>query len=197
MIFTNIGIIRTTMRSNTLAITSRKQQRNNRLTIMLLSVILAFMLLTCPSVIYICSNRLASEKTVSNTKLLVLDLLEALWYTKHALNFILYTLSGQDFRREFFKMIHFHTKKTINNGLEPMINRSIAVTTRLSKTNQTLIDEINLNHRLNKLKTTNSSCSSSNQLSSTATNKNRDKIGNYSHRHYVPRKSISTPSPSN
>jgi hypothetical protein len=114
MMFTNIGIIRTTMHSNMLCTTSRKQQRNNRLTIMLLSVTLAFMLLTCPSVIYICLNRLIPSKTYSDTKLLVLDLLESLWYTKHALNFILYTLSGQDFRREFIKLIRCCRQKSSN-----------------------------------------------------------------------------------
>ena len=113
MIFANIGIIRKTMRSNILCVSSRKQKRNNRLTIMLLSVILAFILLTCPSVTYICLNRLMSSKTFSDTKLVVLDLLEALWYTKHALNFILYTLSGQDFRREFRKLISCASRTTL------------------------------------------------------------------------------------
>jgi hypothetical protein len=112
MIFTNVGIIRTTMRSNIL--TSKKQKRNNRLTIMLFSVILAFMLLTCPSVIYICVNRLMPSAAFSDTKLVILDLLESLWYTKHALNFILYTLSGQDFRREFRKLISCSHRKTVN-----------------------------------------------------------------------------------
>ena len=112
MMFTNIGIIRTTMHSNMLYTTSRKQRRNNRLTIMLLSVTLAFMLLTCPSVVYICLNRLTSPRTYSDAKLLLLDLLEALWYTKHALNFILYTLSGQDFRREFIKLIRCTRRKS-------------------------------------------------------------------------------------
>ncbi|CAF3632514.1 unnamed protein product [Rotaria sp. Silwood1] len=118
MIFTNIGIIRTTKHTSML-LKSRKQRRNNRLTIMLLSVILAFMLLTCPSVIYICINRingLKPSKTFSNTKLVIIDLLEALWYTKHALNFILYTLSGQDFRREFRKLISC-SKRTTSNTL--------------------------------------------------------------------------------
>jgi hypothetical protein len=116
MIFTNIGIIRTAMRSNILLITSRKQKRNNRLTIMLLSVILAFMLLTCPSVIYICLNRLLPSTTFSDTKLVILDLLESLWYTKHALNFILYTLSGQDFRREFRRLISCSKRTTFNSS---------------------------------------------------------------------------------
>ncbi|CAF0752143.1 unnamed protein product [Adineta ricciae] len=116
MVFTNIGIIRTTMHSNMLFTTSKKQQRNNRLTIMLLSVTLAFMLLTCPSVVYICINRLKSPKRVSDTKLLVLDLLESLWYTKHALNFILYTLSGQDFRREFIKLLSCSQRKVPNRS---------------------------------------------------------------------------------
>ncbi|CAF0987143.1 unnamed protein product [Rotaria magnacalcarata] len=104
MIFTNIGIIRTTKHTGIL-LTFRKQKRNNRLTIMLLSVTLAFMLLTCPSVVYICINRFTSPTAASDTKLVVIDLLESLWYTKHALNFVLYTLSGQDFRREFRKLI--------------------------------------------------------------------------------------------
>jgi hypothetical protein len=121
--FTNIGIIRTTMHSNMLCTTSRKQKRNNRLTIMLLSVTLAFMLLTCPSVIYICLNRLKPSKTYSDTKLLILDLLESLWYTKHALNFILYTLSGQDFRREFRKLISC-SKRTTSNTLRNQRQRN-------------------------------------------------------------------------
>ena len=124
MIFTNIGIIRTTMRSNMLCTSSRKQQRNNRLTVMLLSVILAFMLLTCPSVIYICLNRLRSPTTYSDTKLLILDLLESLWYTKHALNFILYTLSGQDFRREFIKLLPCCSRKVVNTLNHQSENRT-------------------------------------------------------------------------
>ena len=135
MIFTNIGIIRTTMRSNILCTSSRKQQRNNRLTVMLLSVILAFMLLTCPSVIYICLNRLRSSTTYSDTKLLILDLLESLWYTKHALNFILYTLSGQDFRREFIKMIPCWSRKaanTLDNQTETRTNNRNVNTTIIS-----------------------------------------------------------------
>ncbi len=129
MMFTNIGIIRTTMHSKMLCATSRKQQRNNRLTIMLLSVTLAFMLLTCPSVIYICLNRLTPTITYSDTKLLVLDLLEALWYTKHALNFILYTLSGQDFRREFSKLISCSQRKTTNsfNSQQPNQNNGFTI----------------------------------------------------------------------
>jgi hypothetical protein len=130
MIFTNIGIIRTTMRSNVLCISSRKQQRNNRLTVMLLSVILAFMLLTCPSVIYICLNRLTSSTGYSDSKLLVLDLLESLWYTKHALNFILYTLSGQDFRREFIKLLPCSSKKTAVTSTHQRTNRSNTRSTR-------------------------------------------------------------------
>ncbi|CAF2327011.1 unnamed protein product [Rotaria sp. Silwood2] len=115
MTFTNIAIIRTTMRSNMLCISRRKQKRNNRLTIMLLSVILAFMLLTCPSVIYICLNRLTSSRIFSDTQLVILDLLESLWYTKHALNFILYTLSGQDFRREFIKLLPCYRRQPSNS----------------------------------------------------------------------------------
>ena len=112
MVLMNIGIIRTAIRSNMLCVSSHKQKRNNRLTIMLLSVTLAFMLLTCPSVIYICVNRLMSSNTFSDMKLVILDLLESLWYTKHALNFLLYTLSGQDFRREFRRLITCSKRKT-------------------------------------------------------------------------------------
>jgi hypothetical protein len=124
MMFTNIGIIRTTMQSNMLYKTSRKQQRNNRLTIMLLSVTLAFMLLTCPSVIYICLNRLTPSTTYSDTKLLVVDLLESLWYTKHTLNFILYTLSGGDFRREFIKLMPCSRRKKSDSLNSQQQNRN-------------------------------------------------------------------------
>ncbi len=116
IMFANIGILRIAMRSNTSGISSRRQKRNNRLTIMLLSVILAFMLLTCPSFIYISLNRLALSTRFSDKKLVILDLLESLWYTKHALNFILYILSGQDFRREFRKLISC-SKRTPSNTL--------------------------------------------------------------------------------
>jgi hypothetical protein len=144
MMFTNIGIIQTTMHSNMLCTTSRKQQRNNRLTIMLLSVTLAFMLLTCPSVIYICLNRLAPSKTYSDKKLLVLDLLESLWYTKHAMNFILYTLSGQDFRREFIKLISCSRKKTLNtwNSTQKSRNNGRPIGPNVFSEKSTLINKL-------------------------------------------------------
>lgn len=103
------------MGSKMLSQTSRKQRRNNRLTAMLLTVIIAFMLLTCPSVIYICLNRLSKNPIGSDRQRLMFDLLEALWYTKHALNFILYTLTGQDFRREFFRVFSFSKRLTSNS----------------------------------------------------------------------------------
>ncbi|CAF0784302.1 unnamed protein product [Rotaria sp. Silwood1] len=132
MTFTNIGIIRTTMRSNMLYISIRKQKRNNRLTIMLLSVILAFMLLTCPSVIYICLNRLTSSRAISDTQLVILDLLESLWYTKHALNFILYTLSGQDFRKEFIKLLPCYRRQPSNSLSNQQKSRSNDLTKGIS-----------------------------------------------------------------
>jgi hypothetical protein len=99
----------------------RSNRAHQRLTIMLLSVTLAFIGLTCPSVIFICVNKIIYSGRIptdlkgnsnegaanlgqpSNVQLMV-DVCEALWYTKHAMNFILYTLSGQDFRREFLKL---------------------------------------------------------------------------------------------
>ena len=86
---------------------------------------LAFIGLTCPSVIFhLCEIKLFTPCTFKqkqdkvNTDRsglaglsvnhpmfnLIVDVCEALWYTKHAMNFILYTLSGQDFRREFLKL---------------------------------------------------------------------------------------------
>ncbi|CAF1354283.1 unnamed protein product [Adineta ricciae] len=120
--FTNVGIISFTMRSHRRVRQHRKRshRRHQRLTIMLLSVTLAFIGLTCPSVIFICVNKIlyaprvsAQQKESSNENdnhgvpsniRLIIDVCEALWYTKHAMNFILYTLSGQDFRREFLKL---------------------------------------------------------------------------------------------
>ncbi|CAF3307437.1 unnamed protein product [Rotaria socialis] len=132
MTFTNIGIIRKTMRSNMLYITSIKQKRNNRVTIMLLSIIVAFMLLTCPSVIYICLNRLKTSTAISNTKLIVLDLFESLWYTKHALNFVLYTLSGQDFRREFLKLLPCYRQEPSRSSISQQKAHNNDVTAHLS-----------------------------------------------------------------
>ncbi|CAF3355135.1 unnamed protein product [Rotaria socialis] len=119
----NIGIIVYTMHKNRQMRQHRKRahRRHQRLTIMLLSVTLAFIGLTCPSVIFICANKIIQskrlkrdEKTDSLSELfgggqpshvqLIVEVCEALWYTKHAMNFILYTLSGQDFRREFIKL---------------------------------------------------------------------------------------------
>lgn len=120
--FTNIGIILFTMRSHRRMRQHRKRshRRHQRLTIMLLSVTLAFIGLTCPSVIFICVNKILYAPRVSIQRKensnendnpgvpsnirLIIDVCEALWYTKHAMNFILYTLSGQDFRREFLKL---------------------------------------------------------------------------------------------
>jgi hypothetical protein len=119
--FTNIGIIIYTMRTNRRMrhVRKRAHRRHQRLTIMLLSVTLAFIGLTCPSVIFICANKIiysgrlsTDRKDNSNEGIgvgqpqnvqIIVDICEALWYTKHAMNFILYTLSGQDFRREFIK----------------------------------------------------------------------------------------------
>jgi hypothetical protein len=119
---TNIGIIVFTMRNNRRMNQHHKRshRRHYRLTIMLLSVTLAFIGLTCPSVIFICVNKiiysgriLTERKDTGNERAnqgqpahvqLLVDVCEALWYTKHAMNFILYTLSGQDFRREFLKL---------------------------------------------------------------------------------------------
>ena len=108
--FTNIGIIAYTMRTNRRMRQYRKRahRRHQRLTIMLLSVTLAFIGLTCPSVIFICVNkiiysiRLQTDKKTGNLNdlvglsppsnvQLILEVCEALWYTKHSMNFILYT----------------------------------------------------------------------------------------------------------
>jgi hypothetical protein len=120
--FTNTGIIVYTMRANRRMLQHRKHshRRHQRLTIMLLSVTLAFIGLTCPSVIFICLNKIIYSRRIINERKessneaanmgppsniqLIIDICEALWYTKHAMNFILYTLSGQDFRREFLKL---------------------------------------------------------------------------------------------
>lgn len=122
--FTNLRIIIYMMRNHRRMRHHRKRahRRHQRLTIMLLSVTLAFIGLTCPSVIFICVKKLVLSKPThkgddvsddlsdligSNQPLnvqLIIEVCEALWYTKHAMNFILYTLSGQDFRREFIKL---------------------------------------------------------------------------------------------
>jgi hypothetical protein len=140
--FTNIGIITYTMRNNRRMRQHRKRshRRHQRLTIMLLSVTLAFIGLTCPSVIFICVNKLiysmrihTKDKTDNLNELvglnqgsnvqLILEVCEALWYTKHAMNFILYTLSGQDFRREFIKLFTqcFQNRPSI---VKKLINRT-------------------------------------------------------------------------
>ncbi|CAF0729925.1 unnamed protein product [Rotaria sordida] len=132
--FSNIGIILYTMRKSRHMHQHRKRahRRHQRLTIMLLSVTLAFIGLTCPSVIFICANKIIQsnrmkrdEKTDNINQLfgrgqpsnvpLIVEACEALWYTKHAMNFILYTLSGQDFRREFIKLFTqcFHNRPAI------------------------------------------------------------------------------------
>jgi hypothetical protein len=78
---------------------------------------------------------------------LLIDICEALWYTKHAMNFILYTLSGQDFRREFIKLFTqcFHNRPSI---LKKLLNQN---QTTSEQTIDTSLIEIpilsNTNHR--------------------------------------------------
>ncbi len=164
--FTNIGIIIYTMRTNRRMRQHRKRghRRHQRLTIMLLSVTLAFIGLTCPSVIFICVNKIiysmridTEDKTDNLNELvgsgqppkvqLLIDICEALWYTKHAMNFILYTLSGQDFRREFIKLFTqcFHNRPSI---LKKLLNQN---QTTSEQTIDTSLIEIpilsNTNHR--------------------------------------------------
>ncbi|CAF3074830.1 unnamed protein product [Rotaria socialis] len=154
--FTNIGIITFTMRNNRQMRQHRKRahRRHQRLTIMLLSVTLAFIGLTCPSVIFICVNKIiysgrilterkdnlnadANIRQPSHVQLIV-DICEALWYTKHAMNFILYTLNGQDFRREFLKLF-----------TQCFTRRSTAVRKLLNKTQtRTSIDESTIDTQL-------------------------------------------------
>lgn len=121
--FTNLGIILFTMKNSKRMMRQhrkRTHRRHQRLTIMLLSVTLAFIGLACPSVIFICVNKIiysnqiipgekdsiSSRSNVGQPSYIqiLVDICDALWYTKHAMNFILYTLSGQDFRREFLKL---------------------------------------------------------------------------------------------
>ena len=117
--FTNTGIIIYTMRANRRMRQCRRSshRRHQRLTIMLLSVTLAFIGLTCPSVLFICMNKIIYARPIRSDRRgneslggpptnvqLMIEVCEALWYTKHAMNFLLYTLSGQDFRREFVKL---------------------------------------------------------------------------------------------
>ena len=119
----NIGIIKYTMRARQRMrhYQKRAHRRHQRLTIMLLSVIVAFIGFTCPSVIFICVNKIIQSKRMKrdqktddidklvgnvqpSTVRFIVEICEALWCTKHAMNFILYTLSGEDFRREFIKL---------------------------------------------------------------------------------------------
>ncbi|CAF0861279.1 unnamed protein product, partial [Didymodactylos carnosus] len=112
--FSNLSIIVFTMRTNRAlqrrgVIRKQSHRRHQRLTVMLLSVTCVFLCLTCPSVIYICVNKImysgsSTQSMMPAAKLFTVDILESLWYTKHAINFILYTLSGSDFRREFLKL---------------------------------------------------------------------------------------------
>jgi len=157
--FTNIGIIIFTMRNNRRMHQHRKRshRRHQRLTIMLLSVTLAFIGLTCPSVIFICVNKiiysgriLTDRKETTNERVnvgqpsnvqLIVDVCEALWYTKHAMNFILYTLSGQDFRREFLKLFtqccscrSFLIRKLLNK------TQTTTTTTTTPSANESIID---------------------------------------------------------
>jgi hypothetical protein len=147
--FTNIGIIIFTMRNNRHMRQQRKRshRRHQRLTIMLLSVTLAFIGLTCPSVIFICVNKIIySGRIVTDRKenasagqpshvQLIVDVCEALWYTKHAMNFILYTLSGQDFRREFIKSF-----TQCCTGQSFLIRKLLNKTQATTSTNQSTVD---------------------------------------------------------
>jgi hypothetical protein len=151
---TNLGIIIYTMRNNRRMRQhhKRKNHRHQRLTIMLLSVTLAFIGLTCPSVIFICVNKLIysmptqkKERSDNLNELIggsqpskvqsFVDICEALWYTKHAMNFILYTLSGQDFRREFIKSF-----TQCCTGQSYLIRKLLNKTQATTSTNQSTVD---------------------------------------------------------
>ena len=128
---TNIGILLFTMRNNRhmREYGQRLHRRHQRLTIMLLSVTLAFIGLTCPSVIFICVNKIVYfENIVTEDKRdqmqLIVDICEALWYTKHAMNFILYTLNGQDFRREFLRLFTRDVNRRSNLRSSKTLSRS-------------------------------------------------------------------------
>jgi hypothetical protein len=147
----------------------RAHRRHQRLTIMLLSVTLAFIGLTCPSVIFICVNKiiysmrlqtdnkpvnlneLVSVSPPSNVQLIV-DVCEALWYTKHAMNFILYTLSGQDFRREFLKLFtqHFNHRSFF---IRKLVNKTQTTTTTTAAllSESTLDTQLRVTNTHNKL----------------------------------------------
>jgi hypothetical protein len=163
--FTNIGIIIFTMRNNRTMRQHRKRshRRHQRLTIMLLSVTLAFIGLTCPSVIFICVNKIIYSGRITNERRdsgneranlgqpshvqLLVDVCEALWYTKHAMNFILYTLSGQDFRREFSKLF----TQCCNHRsflIRKLLNKTQTTAITNESTNDTQIRVINTNNKI-------------------------------------------------
>jgi hypothetical protein len=182
--FTNVGIIIFTMRNNQRMRQHRKRshRRHQRLTIMLLSVTLAFIGLTCPSVIFICVNKIiysgripTDRKDTSNNLgppshvQILVDVCEALWYTKHAMNFILYTLSGQDFRREFLKLF----TQCFNHRtffLRKLLNKTQSTTSPEDITIDTQICIINSHSKLLPRKTTSASTSISLPLKSISIN---------------------------
>ncbi len=199
--FTNIGIIAYTMRTNRRMRQHRKRahRRHQRLTIMLLSVTLAFIGLTCPSVIFICVNkiiysiRLQTDKKTGNLNELVsisppsnvqliLDVCEALWYTKHAMNFILYTLSGQDFRREFIKLFTqcFHNRPSI---LKNFINPT---QTRSEPTNNSSLIEIPIVIDSNHWKKTRKSIMNDHNIPSTVSLITKTTTNTMSNEHNIP-----------
>jgi len=168
--FTNIGIIIFTMRNNRRMRKHHKRSNraHQRLTIMLLSVTLAFIGLTCPSVIFICVNKIiysgliptdlkgnsnegaANVGQPSNVQLMV-DVCEALWYTKHAMNFILYTLSGQDFRREFLKLFtqYFNHRSFF---IRKLVNKTQTTTTTAALLSESTLDtQLRVTNTHNKL----------------------------------------------
>jgi len=163
--FTNIGIIIFTMRNNRNMRQHRKRshRRHQRLTIMLLSVTLAFIGLTCPSVIFICVNKIIYSGRITNERKdsgneranvgqpshvqILVEVCEALWYTKHAMNFILYTLSGQDFRREFSKLFTqcFNRRSFL---IRKLMNKTQTTAITNESTNDTQIRVINTNNKI-------------------------------------------------
>ena len=181
--FTNIGIIIFTMKNSHRMREHRKRshRRHQRLTIMLLSVTLAFIGLTCPSVVFICANKIIySGHIVSDRKdnspdrtslgqppyvQLLVDVCEALWYTKHAMNFILYTLSGQDFRREFLKLFTrcFNHRSFV---MRKFLSKTPSTTSNDESTLDTQIRVIHSQSRLLHRKTTSKSSSSTMKSSS-------------------------------
>ncbi|KAL8577065.1 hypothetical protein ACOMHN_058113 [Nucella lapillus] len=87
---------------------AKKSTNNTNITLMLLLVSFGFLVLTSPIVIVLLYQRYVWKPSTNTERAqlrLVLGIVESIMYSNHAVNFLLYSISGQRFRQELKQLL--------------------------------------------------------------------------------------------